>query len=431
MTAVGPLLSPVALDTASPTQAVATALSRISRSDAIIKAWVHINADAARSAAKERERLAAQVRGPLEAVVVGVKDVIDVRGLPTRAGSAGLAEVEPAREDATVVSRLRDAGAIILGKVKTTEFAYLDPADTVNPANPLHTPGGSSSGSAAAVAAGHVPLALGTQTVGSVCRPAAYCGVAAFKPTTGSMPSRGVIPFGRTFDTVGFLANTLDLAITAFRVCANARWEDIPACKTRKNLHGVRVGILRNAFYTDIDPACALALKRAEVLLQSHGATIVSLSAPDDFQAMRDSQRTVMFREAALAHQHLLNKETEPLLGQNWRNALRSGLAVDDTQYWHARDALVDARQGLAQLFSDVDFLLLPPVKTPAPAGLTSTGDAGLIVPWTILGSPLAVVPAGKNEQGLPLAVMVAGVPWKDSATGAFAVFLESLLAQH
>lgn len=418
-------LSPLAHEAASASEAVEAALSRIAVSEQTVKAWVHVDAHGAREAAKLRDELDSAAHGELEKIVVGVKDVIDVQGMATRSGSAARQDAGPAAKDAAVVKRLRKAGAIILGKVTTTEFAYLDPAETTNPANPKHTPGGSSSGSAAAVAAGHVPLALGTQTVGSVCRPAAYCGVPAFKPSTGSMPSEGVTPFSAAFDTVGFLARTMSLAVTASRVSAGLG----RTSSTALNPNGLRIGVLQDPFYTDVTERCWRALTDVQNALHTAGATIVPVRSGVDFQAMREAQRTVMWREAAMAHTELLLDPSRfALLGENWANALRQGSQTSESQYVKARDRLVTAKHALAALFDEVDFLLMPPVRSPAPEGLKSTGDAGLIAPWTIFGSPLAVLPAGNCKNGLPLAVMLAGRPWMDEATGKLAVFAEKLI---
>src|SRR5260370_24876639 len=203
-----------------PVENLTTTFDRLNATEPNLRAWQQVDYVGALAAAKAlSESPDKYPNGPLRGITLGIKDVIDVAGFPTKAGSNARAGAPSATADATVVERLRRAGCIILGKVKTTEFAFTDPCDTVNPTNPRHTPGGSSSGSAAAIAVGSAELTLGTQTVGSVCRPAAYCGVAAFKPSTGSTPAAGVTPLAPSFDTVGFFPNDIPLALAAHSCC--------------------------------------------------------------------------------------------------------------------------------------------------------------------------------------------------------------------
>lgn len=408
-----------------PLHRLHTALSRIREMDHTIKAWETIDENGALQHAAALPVIPDHKAAPgLYGLTVGIKDVIDVAGMPTKAGSAARANIAPAEIDATVVTRLKNAGAIILGKTKTTEFAYTDPTDTANPANPRHTPGGSSSGSAAAVAAGMADLALGTQTVGSICRPAAYCGVAAFKPSTGSTACHGVVPLSRTFDTVGFLARDMRLAVEAFACCADGVALELKAAPMPWST--LRVGLIADPFYLDCDPDVAAALETGRHALERLGATLTDIKAHIDYEAMREQHRVMMFREAALAHDHLL--EQRGLLGPNWRAALERGATLSESDYWDARDSLAEARVRLAAACGPVDVLLLPPTRTTAPEGLHSTGDAGLILPWTVFGGPLAVLPVGTAGNGLPTAVMIAGKPWADLATGLLAANLQSEL---
>ena len=413
-----------------PLPNVRAALTRIRETDHTIRAWQTIDEERALNHAASLPAVRTEGNDlSLRGLVVGVKDVIDVAGMATRAGSAARASVGLSEADATVVERLRRAGAIILGKTKTTEFAYTDPADTANPADPRHTPGGSSSGSAAAVAVGTADLALGTQTVGSVCRPAAYCGVAAFKPSTGSTASRGVVPLARSFDTVGFLAKDIRLAVQAFICCSGGApltgsgWKS-----TFTSWSTLRIGLISDAFYLDCDPDVAAALERARRTLERLGAATVEIKTHVDYEAMRERHRVMMLREAAIVHGHLL--ERSELLGPNWRAALQRGVTISERDYWGARDYLAEAKNKLAAACTPVDFLLLPPTRTPAPRGLHSTGDAGFILPWTVFGGPLSVLPLGLARNGLPTAVMIAGKPWTDVATGLFAADLQSELGQ-
>lgn len=411
---------------ADAVQRLGSALRCLAGTEPTVRAWECMDVDAARAAAQtKRNESESKERSVLRGVIVGVKDVIDVAGFPTKAGSQALASAPPAEVDATVVARLRRAGCNILGKVKTAEFACLDPSDTANPVNVRHTPGGSSSGSAAAVAAGSADLTLGTQTAGSVCRPAAYCGVAAFKPTTGSMPATGVIPFARTFDTVGFFAREMKLAFAAFQA---SRSENEIAAESFADIRwdGLRFGILADEFYADCDPSVSDALDRVRKQLEDRGARGERIVAGCDFPKLRQRHRIVMYREAAMAHPGLL---AQPMpLGPRWRAALGEGITISDAEYWKARDGLVDEKNRLAAVIAGIDFLLLPPVPAPAPLGLESTGDARFIVPWTVFGAPLAVLPVANSPEGLPTAVMIAGHPWTDDRTGKIAIAIEEAI---
>jgi aspartyl-tRNA(Asn)/glutamyl-tRNA(Gln) amidotransferase subunit A len=414
-----------------PVENLARTIDRLNATEPRVRAWQQVDETGALKAAKAlSERHGEIPDGPLRGITVGIKDVIDVAGLPTKAGSKARANAGPATADAKVVERLRLAGVIVLGKVKTTEFAYTDPTDTANPANLAHTPGGSSSGSAAAIAAGSADLTLGTQTVGSVCRPAAYCGVAAFKPSIGATPLAGVAPLAPSFDTVGFFARDIRLAIAAYQCCtAQPVLPQSRASSPSRNegrWKGIRVGTISDAYY-ETDAEMGAALRAVETILKRGGAELVVLATGTDFQAMREHQRTMMFFEAARAHGALLD-EAE-LLGPNWRAGLEQGVRTSDLQYCAARDSLADARNQLAAAWCDEDFMLLPPTRSPAPEGLHSTGDAGLIVPWTIAGSPLAVLPVGRTQLALPTAVMIAGKPWTDGRTAAFAIQLQDQIA--
>jgi len=406
----------------NPVAALDTFIDRLKKTEPSIRAWEHLDIANARETA-ERLAKAPDRENPLWGRIVGVKDVIDVAGMPTKAGSRALDGVIPAVKDSTVVARLRQAGCIILGKLKTTEFAYTDACDTANPVNPLHTPGGSSSGSAAAIAAGSADLTLGTQTVGSVCRPAAYCGVAAFKPSTGSTALTGVIQLARSFDTVGFFANDIKLAIAAFHSCsAQAVLRTHPPAWKE-----LRVGFIADSFYDDCAPSVQLPLEQLRQRLATLEVTISDIRTGCDHQAIRDDQRVLMFREAAAVHGNLL--DTPALLKPNWRAALEQGMRITQSQYLEARDRLTDARHRLSHAIEDVDYLIVPPVRDTAPIGLHATGDAGLIVSWTVHGGPLAVLQVAQSANGLPIAAMIVGKPWTDRQTGAFAAALQACIS--
>jgi aspartyl-tRNA(Asn)/glutamyl-tRNA(Gln) amidotransferase subunit A len=349
---------------------------------------------------------------PPGAIPLGVKDVIDARGFPTRAGSRSRNESAAADADAEVVRRLRARGIVPVGKTATTEFAYLDPAATTNPFSSAHTPGGSSSGSAAAVGAGVVPLALGTQTAGSVCRPAAFCGTYAFKPGTGATPPPGVVPFAPTFDTVGIFG--LDPELVASASLAMLGMERAISPQPRASL---AIGVLEDEYYLDISEDCRAAFESACRALRDDGHNLVAVRLGWQFELLRQEHRCVMQHEAWSDHHALLEDEPAPLLGPHWRAALEAGRALDRRRVESARESLTRAKRVALEAIAGLDFVVMPPARSTAPAGIASTGDAGLIVPWTFIGSPLAVLPVGlSGVTGLPTAVMLAGHPGHDPA---------------
>lgn len=359
--------------------------------------------------------------GPLSGIPVGVKDVIDVAGMPTRAGSRAREEQLPVERDAEVVARLREKGALICGKTATTEFAYLDPSNATNPFNAAHTPGGSSSGSAAVVGAGVVPLALGTQTAGSVCRPAAWCGTYAFKPSTGSTPSAGVEPFAPSFDTVGVFGLDLVQVIHAARAIIG---EDDPV-QTSKRMPSVVW--LEDQYFTDVSPECLQHVERARALLAAAGCDIRPVRTGLDFAALRDVHRIVMQYEAYVHHGALLDTAADRI-GPHWKGALELGSKRSVDEVTGAMTTLTEARSKMEAAIGEADLVLGPPVRTAAPEGINSTGDAGLIIPWTYAGVPITVLPTGLSTTGLPLAVMLTGRRGQDRKAMADSLAVSSIL---
>ncbi len=405
------LASAIRAGTLTPTALVERCLARIAEVEARVEAWRLVDAEGARVAAASltAEARAGRVRGPLHGIPVGIKDIIDVAGLPTRAGSRTRDGAPPAAADAKVVSRLRAAGAIVLGKTHTTEFAFFDPAPTRNPHRLGHTPGGSSSGSGAAVAAGMAPLALGTQTNASVCRPAAYCGVAAVKPTSRSLPVEGVVPLAASFDTVGVYGRTLGDAAAGYAALAGARAAGRPAGGP------LRIGVVADPLYDRATETVRAAMEAACARLATAGHRLAPASPPARFEDLIEIHGTVMAYETAAAHAATVRAAGD-LIGPRLREFVERGLAITTGRYETARRAMDAASAAVWQAFGDYDALLAPPVAAPAPAGLASTGDPTFITPWTLLGGPLAVIPAGADATGLPVAVMVAGAPGADQA---------------
>jgi len=388
-----------------------------------LQAWVELpDFDALEAAWQRRVREEPAPCGLLAGVPLAVKDIIDLAGLPTRAGSRSRADAPPADRDAGVVQQLAKQGALPVGKTTTAEFAYLDPPPTTNPFNPAHTPGGSSSGSAAIVGAGVVPLALGTQTAGSVCRPAAFCGVYAFKPSTGRTAPDGVLPFAPSFDTVGVMGLNLEQVLVAGEILTGppaALQAGADSQADRKPAGGLRIVTIADGYYQAIAQDCQDQIARAREILLADGHAFDELTLGVDFAALRDAHRLMMHVEAHQSHPDILDVSPH-LLGANWRSALVRGAGFSDSDYRQASDELAEARRTILGKLAGYDLVLVPPIYATAPASTGSTGDAGLIIPWTYVGSPLVVMPTGLSDEGLPLAIMFAGQPGNDRQTIAW-----------
>jgi len=385
--------------TASPVELVEACLTRIRKLDGELRAWAHIDAEGALAIAREREAeaRASRLRGPLHGVPVGVKDIFDVAGMPTTGGAKAFAHTRPTA-DATAVARLRAAGAIVLGKTVTTEFAYRDPAPTRNPWNHDHTPGGSSAGSAAAVAARMVPLALGSQTVGSVLRPAAYCGVVGFKGTHGLVPVGGVIPLAWSLDHVGVLTRSVGDAAQAMSVLAGRDLEPAAVSAPRLALAPELLSRASREVAAQVE-AAADAFARA-------GATVSKVELPASFGDLAEAGLTVLEVEAAAYHEPWFVKHADEY-GLEMRRLIEAGLGVSATAYVTANRARLAFRDDVTPLLAAHDALLSPTAPAPAPAGLGSTGDGSLCSPWSNAGVPAITLPSGIASSGLPHAIQL------------------------
>jgi Asp-tRNA(Asn)/Glu-tRNA(Gln) amidotransferase A subunit family amidase len=362
--------------------------------------------------------------GPLRGIAVGIKDIIDTSDFPTEMGSAIYRGWRP-RADAPVVAMLKQAGATIIGKTTTTAFAANDPTATLNPRNRDHTPGGSSSGSAAAVAAGMIPLALGTQTGGSVIRPASFCGVAAIKPSFGLLPTVGVKCFSWTLDTVGlFAAGVKDLA------------HGLSAMTNRPELLPVavptapRIGVVTQEFAGAPETAGAEALRIAADVAERAGATVRALVLPEIVAGAWRIHPTVQQFEAhqAMAWEYHANYDAMPPL---LRGRLDESLGTTPATYDAARGIANQARRALGDIFGDVDVLLTFSAPGAAPRGLASTGDPRFNRLWTLMGVPCVNIPAYVAEDGLPVGVQVIARFGDDAGALKAARFVEDALARH
>jgi Asp-tRNA(Asn)/Glu-tRNA(Gln) amidotransferase A subunit family amidase len=368
-------------------------------------------------------RLAAHApsAGPLRGIAVGIKDIIDTADFSTEMGSPIYRGFHP-RADAPVVSMLKRAGATIIGKTTTTAFAANDPTATVNPHNHGHTPGGSSSGSAAAVGAGMISLALGTQTGGSVIRPASFCGTAAIKPTYRLLPTVGVKCFSWTLDTVGlFAAGVEDLA------CGLSAMTGRPELLLPNSIAAPRIGVVTQDFAGEVDAASVEALQMAARACERGGANVRTLALPEIFAEAWHIHTTVQQFEAhqALAWEYRERyDEMAPLL----RGRLDESRDIPPAEYDEAQAIAARARAALAGIFEQVDVLLTYSAPGAPPVGLDSTGDPRLNRLWTLMGTPCVNVPAYVAEGNLPVGVQVIAPFGEDGKALAAARFVEQAL---
>jgi Asp-tRNA(Asn)/Glu-tRNA(Gln) amidotransferase A subunit family amidase len=395
---------------------VLQALARIRAENAGLKAFVAIRDD------ESAFRLASKLHGPLAGQLVAVKDIFDTTDFPTAYGSPIYSGHQPSME-AAMVAVLRGAGALVVGKAVTTEFAFLNPSPTVNPAAPGRTPGGSSSGSAAAVAAGLVPLAIGSQTGGSIIRPASYCGVAGFKPGFGVLPTAGMKCFSWSLDTVGLFAPTVAGVRQFAHVVSGGRIAQLPQREARE----WRVGVPRSYPWGEISASAAQVLQLARDRLREAGASVVDCELPPWAGEAFRAHDAVQGWEAARS----LAKEFEdhgdqlsPLL----RDYLREAQAVSDGAYADAQARARRARSQAQRWIGNVDVLLTPSAPDEPPEGYGSTGMSTFNRAWTLLATPCVNVPGAKGVNGWPMGLQVIAAPGEDSLCLAAGEMLARLL---
>jgi Asp-tRNA(Asn)/Glu-tRNA(Gln) amidotransferase A subunit family amidase len=389
-------------------------LDRIEDEETVVKAWVLVDRDGARLQASEldTELQVGRNWGPLHGIPIGVKDIINVKGRPIRCGMAGWEWVTRS-VDAAIVARLRAAGAIILGKTVTTPFAWIDPPVTRNPWNLGRTPGGSSSGSAAAVACGMCLAALGTQTGGSITRPAAFCGVAGMKPTYGYIDEEGIFPLAPTLDHPGFIARSVADLRLIFEVC---RRPELPAepdvAWVRGAVERPRLWRPRGLFDRLASMEMGTALSSALECLGDAGAEVKDLEDASSLETdlleplLRD-HRVILASEAAATHQKLGEARPATYPAQI-AELLREGDKVRAVDYVQAREQRKQHRVAMDQMLSRADAMITPAALGAAP-DLSTTGDPVFNSPWSLLGLPTVCFPIGLSADGLPLAVQLIG----------------------
>src|SRR5690348_6196392 len=352
--------------------------------------------------------------GPLSGIPYGVKDIVETKGMATEYGSP-LYKGRVGTEDAAIIREMRGRGAILLGKTVTTAFAYRTPGPTRNPRNLEHTPGGSSSGSAAAVAAGMVPFTIGEQTRGSMLRPASFCGVTGFKPTHGLLPMEGVLPLAKSLDTLGLYTHTPADMIALWKALgkptgneeqfAFAAPEPIPEC----------------------DPEMANAFRQAIALLRRSGITIKSIDIAGDLKKLVEAGDVIEAYEGARFHEARL-KEFGDRLDPNIANLVRNGLKIPTAKYDETKRLIADSRMRFAEIFRSTPVILTPAAVGPAPLGLSTTGDPRMNAPWTALGSPAISIPM-PIASGLPLGLQLTADLGQDARVLRAAVLLGQRLS--
>lgn len=402
-------------------EAVARAcLERIEACDPAVRAWVHVDPEAVLARARELDGVAAGARGALHGIPLGVKDIFDTHDMPTTYGSPIYAGHRPTA-DAASVSIARRCGMLPLGKLVTTEFATWPPGPTTNPHDATRTPGGSSSGSAAAVAAGMVPVAFATQTTGSIIRPAAFCGAVGYKPSYGVLPCLGAKAISESFDTVGVITRTVADAALVVGALSGRALEPAPEPAAP------RLGICLTYEWPAALPETVALFDALPLLLERAGALAAARVLPGVFAGLAEAQGRIWTFEIArcLADEHRRFRKSirEPLRGM-----LDEGATMGIAEYEESLERLRECRAGLAAVFDGIDALVVPSAPGEAPAAAT-TGDPIFNRVWSALGTPAVTVPAGAGPSGLPLGVQVVGLPGQDARVLACAAWIEKALA--
>ncbi|MFQ5764486.1 MAG: amidase [Rhodospirillales bacterium] len=395
---------------------VTACLERIDEVDGAIEAWAHLDADYALEQARQRDstRQSGESVGPLHGIPVGIKDIFDTKSLPTENGTVLDSGRKP-DADCRVVSLLKEAGAVIMGKTVTTELAVYGPGKTRNPHNPDHTPGGSSSGSAAAVAAGMVPSAVGSQTNGSIIRPASYCGVVGFKPSHGLIPRTGILAQSHWLDTIGVFGRSVeDAALIAEALVAFDAGDVDSAVRARPPLAATAVeepplppnlAFARTAVWDQADKETQEAFSELSDFL---GEGCDDLDLPDPFDHAVDFHRTIMYADLAKSFAAYYDRGKDQLT-DTLRGMIEEGRKTTAVEYNRAVDWREVLNTGLEKVFERYDAIITPATTGEAPAGLDSTGSPVFCTLWTYCGTPAITLPLMEGAGGLPVGVQLVG----------------------
>ena len=398
---------------------VRACLERIDERDPAISAWTHLDPEQALAQARDRDRATAS--GPLYGVPVGIKDIIDTVDMPTTYGSPIYAAHQTAW-DAACVALLRQAGAVIMGKTVSTEFAMYEPGKTANPHNPAHTPGGSSSGSAAAVAAEMLPLALGSQTAGSIVRPASFCGVVGYKPTHGDFSLAGIKLLSQTLDTLGGFARCVqDLAL--LRAVLMGSPPQLTALAAPP-----RIGLYRTPQWPQATAATQEAVETAARRFADAGAQVQEVTLPAEFDGLVEAQTTVQIFEGVRCCAYELTQRRDQL-SPSTQQLLEPGERLSYAEYKAALQLAETCRRALPAVFAAHDVLLVPSAPGEAPAGLGATGNPLFNRMWTLLHTPVISLPGLSGPQGLPVGVQAVGPLGADDHLLAVAAWMHPHLA--
>ena len=404
----------IAAGTLKPADLMEACLDRIASREPVVHAFAHLDPAAARAAVPRP--------GKLHGIPVGVKDVLDTGDMPSGYGSPIWEGWRP-RADSAPVAWTRAVGGVVIGKTVTTEFATRHPGPTANPANPGHTPGGSSSGSAAGVADGMFPVAFGTQTAGSIIRPAAYCGAVGYKPSYGMISRIGMKIMSDSLDTVGVIARSVaDCAFFAGAVSGR----DLGDPDTAPG-RAPRIGICKSPTWATAAPETHHLLARTEAALARAGATVSARELPDAYAALKTAHPIVMNAESARALGWELANRPDGLT-EGLRERMAFGLGQSESALTEAYDVFASTQHGFPEAMAGLDILVTPSAPGEAPAGLEWTGDPAFNFIWTSLHVPCVTVPAGTGPNGLPLGIQIVGRRGEDRAVLAWARWVQSAL---